>query len=137
MATFNELMQKMVNTDYEELVSFARQSTNNLMPHCKAVDPEYDGFLMLTSLILSAIGADGTLTGLEKQMLKDALGIEEDNIQKLIGMYDSRMVDLADNFVDNMGDDVKADALMLVTAFAAVDEKISKEETGLIKKLMA
>ena len=137
MATFNELMQKMVNTDYEDLVSLAQEAANRLMPHCKAVDIEYDGFFMLTALILSAIGADGVLSGLEKKMLKDALGVDDDNIQKLIGMYDSRMVELADHFVDNMGDDVKADALMLVTAFAAVDEKISREETGLIKKLMA
>lgn len=137
MATFNELMQKMVNTDYEDLVGLAREAVSRLMPHCKAVDTEYDGFFMLTALILSAIGADGKLTGLEKKMLQDALGVDEDNIQKLIGMYDSRMVELADHFADHMGDDVKADALMLVTAFAAVDEKISKEETGLIKKLMA
>ena len=137
MATFNELMQKMVNTDYPDLVAFAQEAATRLMPHCKAVDKEYDGFFMLTALILSSIGADGVLTGLEKKMLTDALGIEEENIQKLIGMYDSRMVELADHFVDNMGSDVKADALMLITAFAAVDEKISKEETGLIKKLMA
>ena len=59
MATFNELMQKMVNTDYEDLVSLAQEAANRLMPHCKAVDIEYDGFFMLTALILSAIGADG------------------------------------------------------------------------------
>ena len=69
MATFNELMQKMVNTDYEDLVGLARQAVANLMPHCKAVDTEYDGFFMLTALILSSIGADGVLTGLEKKML--------------------------------------------------------------------
>lgn len=137
MATFNELMQKMVNTDYEDLVELAKEAVDRLMPHCKAVDTEYDGFFMLTALILSSIGADGALTGLEKKMLSDTMGLEEDTIQKLISMYDSRMVELADHFADNMGDDVKADALMLVTAFAAVDEKISKEETGLIKKLMA
>lgn len=137
MATFNELMQKMVDSDYADLVGFAQEAAARLIPHCKTVDIQYDGFFMLTSLILSAIGADGVLTGLEKKMLTDALGVDEENIQKLISMYDSKMVELADKFVDNMGDDVKADALMLVTAFAAVDEKISREETGLIKKLMA
>ena len=63
--------------------------------------------------------------------------MNQDGVQKLIKMYDSRMADLANHFVDNLGIDVKADAMMLITAIAAVDEKISREETGLIKKLLA
>ena len=74
MATFNELMQKMVNSDYSVLVSFAQEALVNLLPACKKVDPENDGLFMATSIILSAIGADGVLTGLEKKMLADALG---------------------------------------------------------------
>ena len=45
------------------------------------------------------------------------------------------MPDLVDHFVDNMGDDTKADAIMLITAIASVDEKISREETAFIRRL--
>jgi len=137
MKSFNEMMQKFVNTDYEDLVSLAQKAAVNLIPVCKAVDPDHDGFIMLTSLILTAVGADGVLTNLEKKMLADVLGLSEDSIQKLISMYDSKMVDLADHFVDNMNDDIKADAMVLICAIVAVDEKISKEETRLIAKLLA
>lgn len=134
---FNELMQKWVNSDYNELAEMAKIAVVKLMPACKAVDEQYNGNYMLASLVLTAIGADGVLTALESKLLGDVLGLNQDGVQKLIKMYDSRMADLANHFVDNLGIDVKADALMLITAIAAVDEKISREETGLIKKLLA
>ena len=134
---FNELMQKWVNSDYNELAEMAKIAVVKLMPACKAVDEQHNGNYMLASLVLTAIGADGVLTALERKLLGDVLGLNQDGVQKLIKMYDSRMADLANHFVDNLGIDVKADALMLITAIAAVDEKISREETGLIKKLLA
>lgn len=135
MASFNELMQKYVNTDYDVLVSLAKEAVQRLMPTCKSVDPDHNGNYMLASLILAAIGADGKLTALESKMLSDVLGLDNAGIQKLINMYNSQMPDLANHFADNMGEDTKADAIMLVTAFASVDEKICKEETAFIRKL--
>lgn len=137
MSSFNELMQKYVNTDYQVLVDLAKEAVRRLMPYCQKVDPDHNGNYMLASLILSAIGADGVLTGLESKMLSDVMGLNTEEIKKLISMFDNRMTDLADHFADNMNEDTKADTLMLITVLAAVDEKISKEETAFIKKLMA
>ena len=137
MSSFNELMQKYVNTDYEVLVDLAKEAVRRLMPYCQKVDPDHKGNYMLASLILSAIGADGVLTALESKMLSDVMGLNTEEIKKLIAMFDNRMADLADHFADNMNADTKADTLMLITVLAAVDEKISKEETAFIKKLMA
>lgn len=137
MATFNELMQKYVNSDYETLVQLAQQALVSVLPACKAVDKDNDGFFMATSIILAAIGADGVLTGLEKKMLGDALGLNEETIQKFITLYDSRMAELVDAFADALKDDLKADVCMLVTAVCAVDEKISHLETAFIKKILA
>jgi hypothetical protein len=137
MSSFNELMQKYVNTDYEVLVDLAKEAVRRLMPYCQKVDPDHNGNYMLASLILSAIGADGVLTTLESKMLSDVMGLNTEEIKKLIAMFDNRMADLADHFADNMNADTKADTLMLITVLAAVDEKISKEETAFIKKLMA
>lgn len=135
MDSFNDFLQKYVNTDYEDLVSLAREAVARLMPVCKQVDPDHDGFYMLASLVLSALAADGKLTALEKKMLCDLFGMDDAGIKKLLGMYDSRMVDLADHFVDNMSADTKADALILICALAAVDEDICAEEAALIHKL--
>ena len=68
-------------------------------------------------------------------MQKYVLNITDDEVTKLIGMYDPRMVELANHFADNMGNDIKADTIMLVTCLASVDEKIGKEETAFIRKL--
>ena len=93
------------------------------------------GNLFSLSSSLAAIGADGTLTALESKMLSDVLGLDNAGIQKLIKMYDPKMPDLVNHFADNMGEDTKADTIMLVTVFASVDEKIGKEETAFIRKL--
>lgn len=135
MSTFNELMQKYVNTDYSVLMPLAKEAVSRLIEPCRAVDPQYNGNYMLCSLVLSAIGADGVLTALEKKLLGDVLGLDEQGIQKMISMYNSQMPDLANHFADNMGEDAKADVIMLITVFAAIDEKISREETAFIRKL--
>ena len=135
MATFNELMQKYVNTDYPVLLDLAKEAIRRLTPACKQVDPQHNGYYMLSSIILSAVGRDGVLTALEKKLLMEATNITEQEVSKLLAMYDPKMPDLVNYFCDNMGDDLKADAIMLVTIFCAVDEKISKEETDFIRKL--
>lgn len=135
MTTFNELMQKYVNTDYPVLLDLAREAIRRLTPACKQVDPEHNGYYMLASIILSAVGRDGVLSGLEKKLLMESTGITDTEVSKLLKMYDPQMPDLVNHFCDNMGDDLKADTIMLVTIFCAVDEKISKEETAFIKKL--
>ena len=135
MSTFNELMQKYVNTDYPVLLDLAKEAIRRLTPACKQVDPQHDGYYMLASIILSAVGRDGVLTGLEKKLLMESTGMTDAEVGKFLKMYDPQMPDLVNYFCDNMGDDLKADAIMLVTIFAAVDEKISKEETDFIRKL--
>lgn len=137
MATFNELMQKYVNEDYSTLVLMAQKAMSNLIPVCKEVDPDNDGFMMISSLVLSAIGADGTLTVLERKFLRDVMGLSDENISKYIKMYSSKMADLADHFADNMTTDIKADVAMLIICICACDEKISREETAFIRKLLA
>ena len=135
MASFNELMQKYVNTDYPVLLDLANEAIRRLTPACKQVDPQHDGYYMLSSIILSAVGRDGKLTALEKKLLMEATGMQEEEVGKFLSMYDPQMPDLVNYFCDNMGDDLKADAIMLVTIFAAVDEKICKEETEFIRQL--
>lgn len=135
MATFNELMQKYVNTDYPVLLDLAKEAIRRLTPACKQVDPQHDGYYMLSSIILSAVGRDGVLSLLEKKLLMESTGMTDAEISKFLAMYDPQMPDLVNYFCDKMGDDLKADTIMLVTIFAAVDEKISKEETEFIRKL--
>ena len=108
----------------------------NLLPVCKKVDAENDGFMMISSIVLSAIGADGKLTALERKFLGDVMGLSDENISKYIKMYNSKMAELVDHFADSLSADIKADTAMLVISIAACDEKISHEETAFIRKLL-
>ena len=134
---FKDLMQRFVNEDYDTLLSFAKTSLGKVLPAFEVVDEENKGMFMVTSIILSAIGADGSLTAIERRFLKDLLGIDDEAVSKMITMYDSSMAELTDSFEDNMPSEIKTDTLMLVTAIAACDEKISSEESAFIRKLMA
>lgn len=135
--SFNELMQDFVNTDYSKLVAMAGQAMANLIPVCKQVDPDNDGFMMLSSIVLAAVGADGKLSGMEKQFLCDVMGLDGATVDKYIGMYNANMPELVDRFVDTLGGDIKNNAVMLVCCIAACDETISREETAFIRKLLA
>ena len=47
-----------------------------------------------------------------------------------------RMVELVDQFADKISKDIKVNVLTLVLCITSVDEKISREETALIRKLL-
>ena len=137
MSKFNELMRKYVNEDYSTLVGLAQTSVNILMPVCKKIDAENEGFMVLTSMILSAVAADGVLTGKEKQFLCDVLNIRPDTVDKMIKMYSGNMDELTDKIADAGSDDLKFAVVNLVAAIAACDETIKREEAAFIHKLMA
>ena len=81
---FNEFLQSFVNKEYDELVFIAKKSIVALQPACAAVDKDNDGFFMMTSIVLSAIGADGTLTQKERALLRDVLNVDDETISKYI-----------------------------------------------------
>lgn len=136
MSSFNELLQKWVNEDYETLVNMAKFAMVDVLPACKTYDPEHEGFLLISSIILSAVGADGKLSYKERCLMKDVLGLDDAMIDKYIGMYSSKMQDLVDKFADSMSSDLKAKIVMLVGAIAACDETISREETAFMHKIL-
>lgn len=137
MATIEQMMQDFVNKDYEELVALGSIAVKNLLPVCKKVDEEHDGFMMLSAIVLSAIGADGKLSALEVRFLGDVMGLDEDAVANFIKLYDSRYEELVDQFADALSAEVKADVVMLVMSIAACDEKISREENAFIQKILA
>ncbi len=137
MADFNQMMQDIVNKDYDELVAFGKIALGKIMPILKAVDTDHDGMFALTSVVLASVGADGTLTALENKWLKDVMGLQDETIDNMIKLYSSKMEDLTDALFDNAPQEFKGDLMMFVLSILAVDEKISKEETAFVKKLFA
>ena len=138
MADFNQMMQDFVNKDYAELVELGRTAFVKVFPVCKELDKENDGFVLMTSILLSAVGADGKLSALENQWIKDVLTLNDEQIDNMIKLYNPKMVDLVDSLFDGINStDFKADLMILVLSILSVDEHITKEETAFVKKLFA
>ena len=136
MNNLRDILQKCVNTDYENLVELAQTSLIELLPACRLVDPDNDGFLMVSGIILSALAADGVLTNIERKFVCDVLGIDNETFSKFLDLYNSDLADLVDKFADSLDTRTKAATLSLVSAVAACDEKITVEETAFIKKIL-
>ena len=136
MASLTAILQKYVNADYDTLVDIAQKALTELLPACREVDPDNDGFLMASGIILSAVAADDVLTGLEKRFVCDVLGISNSTFERFLDLYNEGLADLVDKFADTLDDDVKANTLTLVAAVAACDEKVTVEETAFIRKIL-
>ncbi len=137
MSKLDELLQEMVNKDYEELVGFGKIALTHLMPVFEQIDADNKGMAVLSSVILSSIGADGTLTTLERSYLRDVTGMGDDAISKFITIYTPDMTELTDKLYDAAPTELKAHLMTFVLTILAVDEKISREETAFIHRLFS
>ena len=136
MATLNELLQDFVNRDYEELVAIGKIAFAKVHPVLCKIDAENNGYFLMTNVLLSAIGADGKLTDLESKWLKDVAGLDDNAIDTLLKLYNTKTEDVTDALFDNAPETLRADLLMLVLSIMAVDEKIAYQETAFLAKLM-
>ncbi|MBQ4067362.1 MAG: hypothetical protein IJD22_06945 [Clostridia bacterium] len=136
MANLTEILQNYANADYDVLVSMAQKSLTKILPACKKVDKENDGFLMVSGIVLSAVGADGKLSELEKKFVCDVLGIKEATFNNFIKLYDDSFAAVVDKFADSLDEDTKALTLTLVACIAACDERITVEESSFIRKIL-
>ncbi len=140
MSSFNELMQRFVNTDYEDLVTVAKDACNDVFPAVKNYFGEVDTAVkFMVAVIGTCIGADGALTELEKRFAYDVIGDSMtpsflDSMTTVYGDNDSR--NLVDEIIDSLNSDAKASLLVFCAAFLAVDETISRPEVAFISKLM-
>ena len=136
MSALNDILQKIVNQDYPDLVKLAKTSAANLLPVCKQVDPDNNVALMLSAIMLAAIGADGKLTALEQRFLGDVLDMSPSQIDRYTDLYTGNEEELVDKLADAVNSSLKADIVMLVASICAIDETISRDETALIRKLI-
>ena len=133
---FNELMQELVNKDYDELLSLAKTAVGHLLPVCKIVDEENNGLAMLTAILLSAVASDGKLTAMESKFLSDLTGLDADGVDKLTDLYCDKTADVTDHLADLSTTKFKSHIIMLAACLASCDKNISREETEFIRKIM-
>ena len=135
--TLNEMLQDIVNKDYEEILDLAKNAMCTVSNNLKDSVGD-DG---VATLIYGAMGAtmviDNSFSSLEQKLIAD-MGLDVDamfNFLKSIA-NDEAYIESFDKMVDSCDTETKSALLVLVCSIAAVDEKISVEETGLIRKLL-
>ena len=136
MSAFDDLMKKYVNEDYDVLVRLAKDSVNTLIPLCKEIDKENNGYLVLVAIINAALGADSTLSVKEQQFLEDVFDFDEKTMDNLVKIYTGKEEDLCDAFADSLSDENKFHVVNLVACIAACDETINRDEGAFIAKLI-
>ena len=137
MNEFGDLLQEIVNMEYDELLVMAKASLENLMPTFKLLDKENNGVFMVVAVVLAAVGSDGKLTPKEKSFVCDLLNLEPDTVSSMIKMYDGRELEMADTIADSLNSDLKASMISFVAAIAASDESIKADEVKFLKRLLA
>ena len=135
-AQFRELLQKYVNTDYNTLVAFARDSLNKITPVFEALDKEHNGSLLLVAILNAGIGADGQLTVKEKAFLNDAFGLAPATVDNLINLFTGKEFDLIDILHDKLDGDARFHVFNIIAVLAACDETISRDEINFLRKVM-
>ncbi len=136
MASFNDTLQQLVNKEYPEIRKLAASALADILPILQKIDSDNNGMILLHAVIMSAIGADGKLSPKESQLLHDLTGMNNEQIDKFTDVYSSKMVDLCDKFADALNADLKASTVLFLACIAAVDEKISREETAFLRKIL-
>ncbi len=133
---FRELLQKYVNTDYNTLVSCARDSLNKVTPIFEALDKDHNGSLLLVAIINAGIGADGKLSVKEKAFLHDAFGLEPATVDNLISLFTGKEFDLIDILHDKLDGDAQFHVFNIVAILAACDETITRDEISFLRKVV-
>ena len=83
-ASFGDTLQQLVNKEYPEIRDLAASSLADILPTLQKIDTDNNGMLLLHTVIMAAIGADGKRSPKESQLLHDLTGMNNEQImQKL------------------------------------------------------
>jgi hypothetical protein len=139
MANLNQLLQKYVNMDYDELLDLAKFSLSQFLDTVLEKTGA-DGASKICAVMTAAcLGADGKLSPLENKFFNDLLGVNDsysDNLEFVRSLGTDEARELVDGLVDAMSADDKAAAISFCLCFLAVDETISRDEVAFIDRLI-
>lgn len=132
--SYNELVQNLVNEDYDMLLSMARNSLQTLEP---LYEVHESGLMLLICLMLRAAAIDGTFSKKEVQFLLDLTGAEHDDLYEVASVYAANrpaLDDSIDAFILACPQDIKTMMIMLVICVMACDETVTAEENCFIQE---
>lgn len=139
MADLNQILQDLVNEDYDTLVGMAQSSIVDLLPIFNDIAEDGDGKNAIIALFATSLAVDGKLTDLEYKFVCDVLGgdFTYDEVKDIVQIhYNDEMIEAINGLADSCPTDLKSKLVVLCGAFLAVDETISRDEVAFIIKLL-
>lgn len=137
--TYEQMMKNYVNADYQTLLSVAMQSLNKFMPVFDNISEDGNGASYVFPFICVTLAVDGQFSELEYRFACDITGLEVsyDQFKGMVQQYyTEEWIVAVDNLIDKCSQDLKQEILAFCLAFAAVDEKISREENTFFAMLL-
>lgn len=136
MDQFDEFVQSIASYGYEKLVNISVQACAQLLPICKRINPDNSALLLL-SIILSAVGADGQLAEKEKQFMVKVMSTTEEKAADYFKLYGEKTNSVVESFAKYLDADKKNTLVCLLIAISAIDGEVSREENAWIRKINA
>ena len=133
--SLDELLQKFVNMDYDELLTAAKEGlmlSHNIF--ARYSDEEHATVGVVTFLA-AAIAVDGTFSAIEKKLIRDLFG--EVDFMGILRTIDDEDYDSLDKIVDRLSDEEKNTLCLFAAYILAVDEHINADEYKYLVKLIS
>ena len=137
--TFENLLKKYVNSDYDELLALCK---SNLAQLCGILGKYFGQEHTSTTLMIlfgTCISADGKLNALECKFINDLLGASMSS-DEIMSLAQSCVNTNGASFIDSLADALPADEksvlLSACLCFLAIDETISVDEIKFLERLI-
>ena len=143
MATFDELLQDLVNQDVEAKIALAVECYTDLLPTFQKLDPETDGMIITYAILATTVAADGELTEAEFDFIDGLLTVtghetsHEDIVNLVVAAAeDQRAYDIVRAVRDNLNEEGFARLISLIAAICSIDDRITVGEVAYLRSLL-
>lgn len=140
MANIKDLMQEIVNLDYDELVKVGKETLGQIIGALKGIELETKQISdFILNLIRLFVSADGKCSLEECKLIQDItevnLSMEElEEIAK--GGTDEKFVVSIDKIIDLLPDDLKITISLFGLCILSADETLTPEEQKLFARIL-
>ncbi|MCR5675781.1 MAG: TerB family tellurite resistance protein [Lachnospiraceae bacterium] len=144
MASFDGMLQDLVNKDDEFKIKLAVDCFVELLPTLKHFDPEHNGMMLTYTILGAAVIADGVLTQKEFALVSGLLAAigEEASESEIMDWIQTcadnseGAYDILRELKDNLNDEGVNTLANFIAATCSIDDKIAAPEVAMIRDII-
>ncbi len=135
MSDFADLMQKLVNEDYDTLLQMAKASLVEAVDIMSNATNEDDAIMYVMTFLSFSLAADGKFSATEQRFVNDLVGPLID-FYSVMECIDEKTYSVLNGIVDSLPTSDKSKLCYLAACVAAVDKTIDVNELHYLIDLM-